>query len=184
MCSLKLGKGADIHDFTAAEDGQEHRAAHWSLEIGRTQPSVVKKKKKTPNPKIKQSSRAIRALVNVTCRPEMTTRKVPSEFSPPVGVHTAQRLLSEHEFIEFGHLLVGSKLKPRFVLGHSEWARRRGGLMVWSGISWRGKFPLVFIKGFMDALAYTTIMDDTVLPFVQKYYLRGITFQQDGAPAH
>ena len=59
-----------------------------------------------------------------------------------------------------------------------------GGLMVWGGISYRAKTPLVFVSGNMDATAYTTMLENTLEPFISEHYERGLTFQQDGAPAH
>ena len=37
-----------------------------------------------------------------------------------------------------------------------------GGLMVWGGISYRAKTPLVFVSGNMDATAYTTMLENTL----------------------
>lgn len=63
--------------------------------------------------------------------------------------------------------------------------RKRGGrcLIIWSGISWRAKTPLVLFKATMDAVAYTTMLDDTLMPFFEEFYPNAITFQQDSAPA-
>lgn len=64
--------------------------------------------------------------------------------------------------------------------------RRRsgGGFMVWAGISWREKTDLVFVSGNMDAVAYTTMLEDTLLPFIANHYPHHFVFQQDNAPSH
>lgn len=56
--------------------------------------------------------------------------------------------------------------------------------MVWAGISSRAQEALVFACETMDAIAYTDMMQSMVVPFVEKYDLKGMTFLQDSAPAH
>lgn len=58
------------------------------------------------------------------------------------------------------------------------------GLMVWAGISWHGKTPLIFVQVIMDAIAYTTMLKNMLEPFTDEFYPLGLTFQQDGTPAH
>ena len=64
--------------------------------------------------------------------------------------------------------------------------RPRGGrgLMVWAGISWKGKTPLVVVHGNLDALSYTTMLAEHFLPFIDKIYPEGCILQQDSAHAH
>ncbi len=54
--------------------------------------------------------------------------------------------------------------------------------MVWGGSSWRGKAQLAFVNGTMDALAYTTMSEQTLELFIDEYYPGRMTFQPDGAP--
>ena len=56
--------------------------------------------------------------------------------------------------------------------------------MVWGGISWRGKTPLVVVNGTLNADEYVTMLEEHFLPFRVEFYSNGVTFQQDNAPAH
>lgn len=56
--------------------------------------------------------------------------------------------------------------------------------MVWGGISWRGKTPLVIVDGVMNAEAYVNMLEDHCMPWMCDVYPRGDVFQQDGAPCH
>ena len=59
-----------------------------------------------------------------------------------------------------------------------------GGLMVWARISHRGKTPLAFIENTMDSEEYVKMMQEYLEPFIDEKYPNGVTFQQDGTPAH
>ena len=62
-----------------------------------------------------------------------------------------------------------------------------GGLMVWAGVSSRGKTPLVFVEGTMDGPNYVSIMEDHLMPLVEDEFLRnGVhpIYQQDHASCH
>lgn len=43
--------------------------------------------------------------------------------------------------------------------------RCSGGVIIGAGISWSGKDSLVFVKGTLDAQAYTDMLDDYYQPF-------------------
>ena len=64
--------------------------------------------------------------------------------------------------------------------------RQRGGrgIMIWTGISERGKTPLVIVDGNMNAESYAKMLSDVLEPFVEVFFPKRVTFQQDGAPAH
>ena len=59
-----------------------------------------------------------------------------------------------------------------------------GSLMIWAGVSWRGKTELAFISNKIDAVHYCSMLDRVYQPYVEKHYPKGGIFQQDGAPAH
>lgn len=57
-----------------------------------------------------------------------------------------------------------------------------GSVMVWGGISYGRKTPLVVINGNMDAVKYRdSVLEPHVVPFVRRHNL---TFQQDNARPH
>ncbi len=62
--------------------------------------------------------------------------------------------------------------------------RGGGGIMVWGGISWRGKTPLVEVNGTLNADEYVHMLEEYFLPFRDEIYPDGATFQQDNAAAH
>ena len=62
--------------------------------------------------------------------------------------------------------------------------RGGGGLMVWAGLSWKGKTPLVVVNGNLDALSYTPMLAEHFLPFMDKFFPEGCILQQDNAPSH
>ena len=60
-------------------------------------------------------------------------------------------------------------------------------VMVWAGITYDGKTPLIFIKEGVkvDQVVYQTMLQDKVLPWAQDPFVdRHWTFQQDSAPTH
>lgn len=59
-----------------------------------------------------------------------------------------------------------------------------GGVMVWGAFCTRGKLPLVFIEGGLNAVKYTDLLSDVLLPFCEEKYQGEVRFQQDNAPAH
>ena len=56
--------------------------------------------------------------------------------------------------------------------------------MIWAGISWRGKTNLVVVEGILDAVAYTNMLSEHFLPFMDDHYPEECVLQQDNAPAH
>ena len=67
--------------------------------------------------------------------------------------------------------------------------RRMGGrsLMVWGAISARGKSKLVMVDGTLDAVQYTEIMEDALMPMISDFYGGEddwVYYQQDGASSH
>ena len=63
-------------------------------------------------------------------------------------------------------------------------ARGGGGVMVWAGISWKGKTSLVVVNGNLNSEEYISMLEEHLLPFTEEKYPQGFIFQQDGAPAH
>ena len=59
-----------------------------------------------------------------------------------------------------------------------------GGVIVWAGISWKGKTDLVVANGTLDANEYVMMLQAHLLPFRDEYHPSGCVFQQDNAPAH
>ena len=56
--------------------------------------------------------------------------------------------------------------------------------MVFVGISWRGRTPLVFVSNKIDSVAYVEMLQDVFEPFIESHYPNGAVLQQDGAPCH
>ena len=57
-------------------------------------------------------------------------------------------------------------------------------LHVWAGISRRGCTKVCIFKGIMDADLYTSILEQTLLPFINEKYPDGHKFMQDNDPKH
>lgn len=56
--------------------------------------------------------------------------------------------------------------------------------MVWAGIWWRGKAPLVFVEDTLNAVSDTNMLDTYCQPLVKETYSHGNIFQQDCIPTH
>ena len=59
--------------------------------------------------------------------------------------------------------------------------------MVWAAVSKKGKTQIVFVNGNLNAQAYTTMLSDHLLPFIEDKHGGEddqAIFQQDNAPAH
>lgn len=54
----------------------------------------------------------------------------------------------------------------------------------WAEISKRGATQLVLFQGIMTATRYTTILDASLIPFIQTTYPDGHRFLQDNDPKH
>ena len=59
-----------------------------------------------------------------------------------------------------------------------------GGLMVWAGIFWRGKMPLIIVDGNHNSEEYVNMLKSMLLPFALDKYPNGYIFQQDNGPSH
>ncbi len=55
---------------------------------------------------------------------------------------------------------------------------------VWAGISLRGRTAVCIFEGIMDATLYTSILDATLIPFMNSVYPGGHRFMQDNDPKH
>ena len=55
--------------------------------------------------------------------------------------------------------------------------------MVWAGISWRGKTSLVFVDNKFNSKKYVEMLETYLEPFIEEFYPKRATFQQEGAPA-
>lgn len=54
--------------------------------------------------------------------------------------------------------------------------------MVWDGISWRSKMPLVFVNVTLNAEEYVNMVKDKFLPWVVGTYFYEHILQQDCSP--
>lgn len=59
-----------------------------------------------------------------------------------------------------------------------------GGVMVWAGISSFGRTPIVFVRGRMNSECYQVILENFLLPFLDRWPHLEHTFQQDNASVH
>lgn len=57
-------------------------------------------------------------------------------------------------------------------------------IMVWGAISAAGKSKLFVVKGIMNSVKYTGVIDHVLQPFIRKYHDDSVIFQQDNAPCH
>ena len=55
---------------------------------------------------------------------------------------------------------------------------------VWAGISRKGATQICIFEGIMDAPLYTNILQNTLLPFLEKVYPDQHRFMQDNDPKH
>ena len=55
---------------------------------------------------------------------------------------------------------------------------------VWGGISKRGATPIVLFTGILIATRFTKILEQSLLPFIEKSYPEGHQFYQDNDPKH
>ena len=66
-------------------------------------------------------------------------------------------------------------------------SQKQKSVMVWAGITFDGKAPLIFIEEDVkiNQMIYRTMLQDKVLPWAQEQFRdRHWTFQQDSAPPH
>lgn len=62
--------------------------------------------------------------------------------------------------------------RPDKRLKGEEFSKRQrggGGLMLWAGVSWRGKTDFLFASNNIGAVAYISMLDEFYQPFVDKY---------------
>lgn len=55
---------------------------------------------------------------------------------------------------------------------------------IWGGISMKGPTPLVMFSGIMNATRYAVILENGLIPFIEKNFPRGHRLQQDNDPKH
>ena len=55
---------------------------------------------------------------------------------------------------------------------------------VWAGISYRGTTDLVIFDGIMTAHCYVSMLKESLVPFIRKFYPDGHRFMQDNDPKH
>ena len=55
---------------------------------------------------------------------------------------------------------------------------------MWGGISNRGATAIVIFEGIMDAVLYTSILDQSLVPFIQEQFPHQHKFMQDNDPKH
>ncbi len=188
--------------------------------------------KRKPGPKPEISERAARSLVKDARKARLTARKMFGRSGVGVSLRTVQRLLSNHEHMENGRLVVRPKLTQKNVGERYKWARNYyfapacpwrqtvftdekrfcldgpdvqacfwadsrlpkdifakrarggGGIIVWGGISWRGKMPLVAVSGTLNAEECVRMLEEHFLPFHDEIYPDCVTFEQDNAADH
>ena len=56
----------------------------------------------------------------------------------------------------------------------------------WCGVSFsfKGKSELHFVNGTLNALGYTEVLEQSLIPFAQEYHSENFIFQQDNARPH
>lgn len=59
-----------------------------------------------------------------------------------------------------------------------------GGLMVWAGISTLGRTQIVFVRGKMNSEGYQEILENFLIPFMDRWPHLELVFQQDNASVH
>lgn len=57
-------------------------------------------------------------------------------------------------------------------------------MIVYAGISWCGKTPLVMVDGSVNAVEYTAMLDYVCQPFVEELYQHVSILQRDRVPEH
>ena len=55
---------------------------------------------------------------------------------------------------------------------------------IWGGISMKGPTPLIMFSGILNATRYAVILENGLLPFIQKHFPRGYRLQQDNDLKH
>ncbi|KAK3099483.1 hypothetical protein FSP39_005100 [Pinctada imbricata] len=55
---------------------------------------------------------------------------------------------------------------------------------VWAGISYRGRTPICIFTGIMDSVIFQQILQDNLLPFVQREFIDGFRLYQDNDSKH
>ena len=55
---------------------------------------------------------------------------------------------------------------------------------VWAGISTQGRTPICIFEGIMDRFLYTSILQGSLLPFIDEVYPESHRFMQDNDPKH
>ena len=56
--------------------------------------------------------------------------------------------------------------------------------MVWAGISVLGRTEIVFVRGKMNSESYQAILEQFLIPFLERWPRLELTFQQDDAGVH
>lgn len=59
-----------------------------------------------------------------------------------------------------------------------------GGVMVWAGVSKLGRTSIVFVRGKMNSEGYQNILENFLLPFLDRWPHLEHIFQQDNASVH
>ena len=67
---------------------------------------------------------------------------------------------------------------------HTSRRANGGGVMIWACFSYEGKSQLYFVEGNLDSSKYCTILEQTMLPFLENNHTNGAVFQQDNASCH
>ena len=58
------------------------------------------------------------------------------------------------------------------------------GLMVWAGISTLGRTQIVFVRGKMNSEGYQEILENFLIPFMDRWPHLELVFQRDNASVH
>ena len=78
-----------------------------------------------------------------------------------------------HSYRKKGHLAV---LKPC--------PKHPTKVLVWAGISEKGRTPIMIFEGIMDAAFYIEVITEGLLPFIHKVFPESHRFMQDNDPKH
>ena len=84
--------------------------------------------------------------------------------------------LDHHGRVCFRRKKEPRKLKP--------WAKHPVKVHIWGAISHRGAAQLVIFMGVMTAIHYCSILESSLLPFLQEVYPKGHRFQKDNDRKH
>ncbi|KAL3075555.1 hypothetical protein niasHS_012818 [Heterodera schachtii] len=152
-------------------------------------PKLTPRAKRRILAEISNSTEGIRRLQR-RLAPEVSRETVRRaiKFSPNIVRQRVQRqphLKDNHKLarMAFAELHVPNPLQkePRIF---SKRPMGGGSVMCWAAFSQFGTTPIVFVRGRMDSEAYQALLENFLLPYLDRWPRIDFTFQQDNAPCH